>query len=123
VLLQPNETTVCANPAGFKALGNWMAWLAKSNPEQHFHLHLLWHLESQESRFDGVRPKNVWVLRSPSDHQVKQEPPEGMEAVDFEITFQVIGEQELDELAAAQECGVIPERYRNVEASYTTDCG
>src|SRR5687767_5831459 len=102
VLLHPDEVVICANVLGFAELGRWMAWLAASNPDESFHLHLLWHLESDASRFDGVRPKNVWVLRSPDTHRVKSEPPEGMEAVEFDVTFQVVREVDLDELAMAQ---------------------
>jgi hypothetical protein len=123
VLLHPDEVVICANVIGFAELAGWMAWLAASSPEETFHLHLLWHLESDESRFDGVRPKNVWVLRSPEFHSVKSEPPAGMEAVDFEVTFQVVRDADLDELAAAQDEGIIPQKYRKVEASYVAnDC-
>ena len=121
VLLHADEIVVCANVLGFSELGQQMAWLAASRPEESFHLHMLWHLESDESRFDGVRPKNVWVLRSPSSHHVKSEAPEGMEAVEFEVTFQVVQEDELDELAAAQSDGIIPVKYRKAEASYVGD--
>ena len=123
VLLHPDETVVCANVAGFQEIGGWISWLAQSNPDEGFHFHMLWHCESEASRFDGVLPKNIWVLRTPTTHQVKVNPPEGMDVVDFDITFQVATESQLDELAAAQESGVIPPNYRKEEASYVADCG
>ena len=85
--------------------------------------HLLWHLESEASRFDGARPKNVWVLRTPTSHEVQQVPPDGMEAVPFDVTFQVVTESALDELAAGQNSGFIPEKYLKSEVSYVGDCG
>ena len=61
VIRYPDETTVCANIAGFRSLGEWIGWLALSNPAERFHFHVLLHLESEASRFDGVRPANVSV--------------------------------------------------------------
>jgi hypothetical protein len=121
VLVHDDEVVICANIAGFKALGEWIAWLAASDPGESFHLHLLWHLESEASRFEDVRPRNVWVLRTPAEHRAKVEPPEGMDAATYEVTFQVVRDTELDELALAQEDGAIPERYRKQEASYVND--
>ena len=122
VLIHPDEVIICANPAGFKALCTWMAWLADSKPEEFYHFHLLWHLESEASRFDGVRPKNVWFLRTPSTHSVKSAPPGDMEAVLFDVTFQVLTEFALDELAAAQDEGLIPTKYLKDESSYVGAC-
>jgi hypothetical protein len=123
VLVHPDEVVVCANIQGFKALCAWMSWLAESDPAEFFHFHLLWHLESEASKFDGELPKNVWVLQTPKSHQVVQAPPEGMQAVPFDLTFQVISESALDELAEAQSLGFIPEKYLKSEASYVGDCG
>jgi len=122
VLIHPDEAVVCANIEGFKALCTWMAWLAESKPEEFYHFHLIWHLESEASRFDGVRPKNVWVLRTPTSHEVRQMPPNGMEAVSFDVTFQVVSESALDELTEGQNTGIIPEKYLKSEASYVGDC-
>ena len=122
VLVHPDEITVCANITGFKALGTWMAWLADSNPEDLYHFHLLWSLESEASRFDGVRPKNVWFLQTPPSHLIKSVPPNTMKAVPFEITFQVLSETLLDELATAQEDGFIPPKYLKEESSCTGHC-
>ena len=123
VLQHPDEIVVCANIAGFKSLTSWMAWLAESKPEEFYHFHLLWHLESEASRFDGVYPRNVWFLRSPSDHKVTVAPPHDAEAVAFDLTFKVLPEASLDELAIGQEDGIIPKKYRKSEASYVADSG
>lgn len=123
VLIHPDEVVLCANIEGFKSLGNWMAWLAESKPEEFYHFHLLWHLESESSRFDGIRPKNVWFLHTPSAHEVKSAPPGNMETVSFDLTFQVLSESALDELAEAQEAGLIPDKYLREESSYVGTCG
>ena len=90
VIRYPDETTVCANIAGFRALGEWIAWLAASEPSKHYHFHVLWHLESEASRFDGVLPKNVWVLSQSEQLAVPKAAALGGETPPFELTFQVV---------------------------------
>jgi len=116
VLVHSDEVVICANTEGFKALGERMVWLAESNPEEAFHLHLLWTFESDKSRFDGVRPRNVWILRTPEGLVAHSHPPEGALPVPFEVTFQVASEAVLDELAQSQDRGTIPPKYLKVEA-------
>jgi hypothetical protein len=130
VLIHSHEIEICANVQGFKALGNWMSWLAESNPAEFYHFHLLWHLESEASRFEDDRSrgaKNVWFLRTPSTHPSNSAPLQDTKAVAFELTFQVLTETGLDELASAQEQeqeqGLIPSKYLKQEASYDVECG
>ena len=113
VVRYPDETTVCANVAGFRSLGQWIAWLAESNPAELFHFHVLLHLESEASRYDGVRPKNVWFLRQPpllAEAIALQE----WEKRDYEMTFQVVTESDLDELAQYQDEGIVPTRFQKL---------
>jgi hypothetical protein len=113
VIRYPDETTVCANVAGFRSLGQWIAWLAESNPAELFHFHVLLHLESEASRYDGVRPKNVWFLRQPpllAEAIALQE----WEKRDYEMTFQVVTESDLDELAQYQDEGIVPTRFQKL---------
>lgn len=103
-----------------------MSWLAESNPAEFYHFHLLWHLESEASRFEDDRSrgaKNVWFLRTPSTHSNNSAPLQDTKAVAFELTFQVLTETGLDELASAQEQGLIPSKYLKQEASYDVECG
>jgi len=81
-----------------------------SNPTENFHFHLLWHLESEASRFEGAQPKSVWLLS-----QLAQ--PSSGEAGEFELTFQVVGESDLDELAKHQATGIVPARFQKHEGS------
>ena len=121
--MHPDEVVVCANVQGFKALCAWMSWLAESDPAEFFHFHLLWHLESEASIFEGEYPKNVWVLHAPKSHQVVEVPPEGTQTIPFELTFQVVSEAVLDEFAQAQATGRIPNRHLKPSASGAGDCG
>lgn len=112
MLRYSDEVVVCANIAGFRALGDWFGWLAESNPVEGFHFHLLWHLESEASRFEGMRPKNVWILSE--SHIPAESDGTAFDCVprEFELTFQVVVESTLDELAEHQSSGAIPPRFQ-----------
>jgi hypothetical protein len=118
-----DETTVCANIAGFRAFGEWMAWLAASNPEEGYHFHVLWHLESEASRFESIRPRNVWVLTQVEEPAVPAAAVSGGEVPQFELTFQVLGESDLDELAEHQHTGHVPPRFQKKETSLVVQHG
>jgi hypothetical protein len=123
ILRYPDETMVCANIEGFRAIGEWITWLATSDPVESFHFHLLWHLESDESRFEGIRPGNVWFLSQSQAPVIPQmASASNAKARIFELTFQVVSESTLDELAEYQDSGVIPERFEKHEASIIVDC-
>jgi hypothetical protein len=122
VLRYTDEVTVCANIAGFRALGEWIAWLAASNPDEGYHFHLLWHLESEASRFEGVRPRNVWFLSQSRAPAMPTDAPPDCELREFELTFQVAGEATLDELAGSQDSGAIPPRFQKEEAAVVIQC-
>ena len=112
VIRYPDETTICANIAGFRSLGEWIAWLAESNPTEKFHFHLLWHLESEASRFDGARPTNVWFLSQANSSTADAASHAGSKRQDYELTFQVVSESDLNELASDQEGGTVPARFQ-----------
>jgi len=117
VLRHADEIVVCANPDGFRAMGEWMAWLGKSNPSEFFHFHLLLSLESEASRFGSAKPGNVWFLDTPKAHHPPASIPMEVKKVEFEITFQVLTEASLDELAEAQDTGLIPSKYMKTASS------
>ena len=122
ILRYPDETTVCANLEGFRALGEWIAWLAASDPAETFHFHTLWHLESDASRFEGVLPHNVWFLTQAEAPAIPVDAPSNARARVFELTFQVVDEAALDELAEHQASGIMPARFQKHEASMILDC-
>ena len=123
IIRYPDETTVCANIAGFRAFGEWVAWLAASNPTEGYHFHVLWHLESEASRFEGARPRNVWVLTQIEEPEIPAAAGSGGEVPEFELTFQVLSESDLDELAGCQDTGKVPPRFQKQEASLVVQCG
>ena len=123
VLRYTDEVTVCANIVGFRALGEWIAWLAASNPAEAFHFHLLWHLESEASRFEGERPKNVWFLSQTHAPTTPADTPPDGQVREFEVTFQVVTEADLDELAEHQASGAIPLRFQKQVAAVIVQCG
>jgi hypothetical protein len=122
ILRYPDETTVCANIEGFRALGEWIAWLVASDPVENFHFHLLWHLESDACRFEGLRPGNVWFLSQSEAPSVPVPRPPNAKVREFELTFQVVDESTLDQLAEHQVSGIIPERFRKHETAIIVDC-
>jgi hypothetical protein len=122
ILRYPDETMVCANIEGFRTIGEWIAWLANSDPAESFHFHTLWHLESDASRFEGVLPRNVWFLSQSEMPAIPADAPANGRRREFEVTFQVVDEATLDELAASQSSGVIPPSFQKHEASIILEC-
>ncbi|HEY0232767.1 MAG TPA: hypothetical protein VGC55_16080 [Dokdonella sp.] len=122
ILRYPDEVTVCANIDGFRLLGEWMAWLAASDPREAFHFHTLWHLESEASRFEGISPANVWSLSQAEQPAAPPDAPDGCKIVPFELTFHVVDDAQLDELARHQPSGLIPARFRKEYAAVEIAC-
>jgi hypothetical protein len=100
-----------------------MSWLAESNPNEHYHFHLLWSLESEASRFEGAPLKNVWVLTQSETPEKPVVTNDRATYPQYELTFQVLTESELDELAQYQDSGTVPPRYIKKIASVEIPCG
>ena len=99
-----------------------MAWLAASDPAELFHFHALGHLESDACRFEGLKPKNVWSLQQSETPIAPPDAPQGSEVLHFELTFQVLREEQLDELARSQASGLTPEQFDKQYASVVMSC-
>ncbi len=98
--------------SGLKAYGNresltelarWLDWIAQHDPAEHFECHVRWHLEDEESKFEGKRPSNVWVvtegdLAGVFEQEVQID--ETTRQAGFELTFMAVTENDLDEMAA-----------------------
>lgn len=123
VLRYTDEITVCANIAGFRALGEWLAWLAASDTREKFHFHLLWHLESEASKWGNGSLKNVWVLSQSEPSSAPRDVPPGGEVREFELTFQVVSELDLDVLAEYQASGQIPPAFQKHASAVVVQCG
>lgn len=103
-------------------LGERIAWLASSNPSEKFHFHLLWHLEASTAAAEVGGAKSVWVL-------TQSEPIEGRAVAtpsgtvpEFELTFQVVDESDLDELSEHQVSGQVPHRFRKHFSAVEVTC-
>lgn len=100
VVLAENETKFYGNAAAFRTLAAWMHWLASSPEEEHYELHMRWHLEPFDSKETG-EPRRVWVF---SELDPTQEGPGARNEKGYlqtEFTFMVVEDSDLDALVAA----------------------
>ncbi len=122
IIRYPDETTICANIQGFRLLGERIAWLVSSNPSEKFHFHLLWQLTAEAPAVGPGGETSVWVL-------TQSEPVDGPATMkargtvpEFELTFQVVDESDLNELAAFQASGQVPPRFRKHVSAVDVTC-
>lgn len=81
--------TIYGNPQAFRSIGNWMNWLAESNPREHFEFHLVWHMLSK-----FARQPNISVNVDPSVRRAVGRRT-GPYLRHFEITFMAASPSEL----------------------------
>ncbi len=105
------ETVVHANAPGLKIVGEWIARMGDSHPQDNPHFHVVFHLESEASRFHGALPRNVWSLRHP-DAAPYQDQSSGRP----ELSFRMASEEELNVLSKGQLSGLIPEEWLQMHA-------
>ena len=79
-------TAMYGDRAAFKTLARWMAWLAKSDPREHFEMHIPWSLEPPLARRSKVK-----VLKRSRGKSAR--PTTG-----FEVTFMVVENADLDQM-------------------------
>jgi len=84
IIADKQGTRLYGNAAAFRTFARWMTWLAKSDPQEHYELHVPWHLQSPLSNSPKVK-----VLRSLGRKK------------DFEVTFMMVKAGELKELSRA----------------------
>lgn len=103
--LSPDGLTVYANQQALVSISEQLLWLARSDARDHYECHVKMSLEEDDCRFEGKRPRNVWTLMPADliDHftQASDLDP------GFELTFMVVSEHELDDMAHHQETGVL----------------
>jgi len=65
VAVGQDGVTLYGNKATFRALKNWMTWIAVSKPSEHYECHVVWHLLSKVAkkpnvfvRFDKFGPRS-----------------------------------------------------------------
>lgn len=105
------------NASALKSLASWLEWVAASNPAEHFECHVEMDLESDESKFEGKVPRNVWVLLQrelAGTLDVREKVIVEGEPVDshgFGLTFMAVSESELDDMARLQSTGILPDSW------------
>ena len=101
--------TAYGNRQAFKAMADWMTWLANSNEAEHFECHIAMDLEDDQSKFDGKEPRNVSVLleKNIANSFEKQ----SQEHTGFELTFMAVEKSELDYMDQFQKTGVLPDDW------------
>jgi len=90
------------NRESFTSLARWLEWIAAHDPSEHFECHVRWHLEDEESKFQGKRPQNTWVkmegdVAAVFEQELQLDADTRQDG--FELTFMAVTEQELDTMA------------------------
>lgn len=92
VAVTTDGTTVYANRAAFQSLAKWMEWISKSDPSEHFELHVLWHLTNHSQS----RP-NAWLLFDKEMRRIFVRRATGPDSGGpFELTFMHATKKDLD---------------------------
>jgi len=106
-----NGLTAYCNKKALLALSQRLAEIAESDVSEHYETHVRMHFEADECVFEGRRPSNVWVLRTKELAPLLA--PHGAPGTeDFELTFMVVPEAELDDLADFQKDGLLPDDWQ-----------
>jgi hypothetical protein len=97
ICLEFNESglTVLGNREALVDLRAQLDWLLEGPPEDHWHCHVLWSLENDESRFDGKRPRNAGVIVSEGFQLIAEKDDPLGPVVD--LTFVHASDQTLDD--------------------------
>lgn len=106
IAVTSDGVTVYGNRQAFESLAEQMQWIAQSNSSEHYECHVVMAFENDESRFEGKKPKNVWVLaeKNLAHFPIK----ESENYTNYELTFMAVEEKDLDEMAKYQEAGLLP---------------
>lgn len=90
VVRRKRETVIYGNVRAFRNLARWMAWLANSDPSEHFEIHVPWSFQSPywRTKVVTVLEESRGTARRPSK--------------DFEVRFMVLTPKELKALSKAR---------------------
>src|SRR4051794_31463415 len=81
VVVRTDGVAVYGNQTAFESLAEWLRWIAKSPPKDHYECHLVWHFESYANK---RHPKNVRVL---FDERIAPLVAHAGKRADFDVTF------------------------------------
>jgi hypothetical protein len=108
--ITPAGLTAYCNKEAFLLLANDLTRLAHSPEKEHYETHVRMRYEDADCVFEGKKPSNVWVLRTKSLAPLLA-PHGNPEIQDFELTFMMMPEAELDDLTKCQETGLLPDGW------------
>ncbi|WP_298282367.1 hypothetical protein [Novosphingobium sp.] len=91
---------VYANREGLIDLRDQLTWLIDSSPEDFCHVHTVWTLENDESRFHGKRPRNAGVVITDDAAEMINADIQGGDCVD--LSFFITTDEHLNDLQKQQ---------------------
>ena len=91
---------VYANKQALIDLREQLTWLINSPEDEYYHCHVLMHLENEESKYDGKRPRNAGVSFTDDVAQMVNANIDGGECVD--LSFFVVKDSDLDDIQKRQ---------------------
>jgi hypothetical protein len=100
VTVEEDGVWIYANRDGLRALADRMSVLAKSDPSQHYELHLRWHLGSH-----GKPPNPVFVLLDGKARKVHSR-------ARFEVTVMAVEPKDRRRLRRHEKSGRLPHGWR-----------
>jgi hypothetical protein len=104
VTVEGDGVWIYANRDGLRALADHMAVLARSNPAEHYELHLRWHLGSHGKAHDPI-----FVL---FDDKARKAHSRSR----FEVTVMAVEPKDLRNLRRHQRSGRLPRDWRKVSS-------
>src|SRR5882724_82352 len=94
ITVEPGGTSVYANRSALRTLTDWFAWLAASDPREHFEIHMRWELGGA-----WRRQKPSWVLFHKAMRGSFRKPEQ------FELTFMAVEPKDLVKLRQHEKRG------------------
>ena len=114
--LSPEDLTVYLNKPALQSLVDRLQSMLKSDPEQHYELHVSMALDPSSYIYPNVPPNSVWTLvdetLAPHIEKRRVERIDGEDALvpGFDLNFILLPESELNELEENKLLGLLPGR-------------
>jgi hypothetical protein len=109
IAVKKDGVTLYGNPSALRSLADRLTRIAEADPSEHDECHVTMELLSDDCRFEGRQPLNVWSLAEPHliPHIVPVNGSRGLAG--FEVTFMAVEERDLDDMAQHQRSGILPQ--------------
>lgn len=116
VIISKEGIKVYGNRQAFKYLAGWLNQLAKSPKNAYHECHAALDLQTSSSLF-GDGPKNIWFLFDATTFPLFKKK---IRNKDFEFTFMVVEEKDLETMKRYQNSGKVPTKIRKNPDSFRT---